>query len=91
MAASGMVQPASGGRRFAALGVALVLLALAVLPHAAWAAVRYDPGSDAEGGSLMTPTRGELLNRRFYFEIPHNPVGVLFMGERAALLDMCDL
>ncbi|KAL4444236.1 hypothetical protein ABPG75_011973 [Micractinium tetrahymenae] len=62
------------------LGVALLLLALALAPQRSWAAVRYDPDSDAEGGSLMTPTRGELLNRRFYFEIPHNPVGVLFMA-----------
>lgn len=70
--------------RSAALGVALALLVLAAAPQAARAAIRYDPDSDAEGGSLMTPTRGELLNRRFYYEIPHDPVGVLFMGEHAA-------
>ncbi|KAL4441477.1 hypothetical protein ABPG77_001981 [Micractinium sp. CCAP 211/92] len=79
-AASVSSPPAWHGRRSAALGFALALLVLAAAPHAARAALRYDPDSDAEGGSLMTPTRGELLSRRFYYEIPHDPVGVLFMA-----------
>ncbi len=89
-AASVASPPAWHGRRSAALGFALALLVLAAAPHAARAALRYDPDSDAEGGSLMTPTRGELLSRRFYYEIPHDPVGVLFMGKSAPEIKQLD-
>lgn len=48
--------------------------------RAAVAAGKYDPKTDAHGGSLLTPMRGRLLKRTFYWEIPHDPVGVLFMA-----------
>lgn len=69
----------------------LACLALGSAPLTARAAVKipdepssaaqtFDANTDEAGGSLMTPIRGELLGRTFYFEIPHNPVGVLFMA-----------
>lgn len=64
----------------ALLLVAVLALSLCAAPRPAWAAVKYDKDTDAGGGDLMTPQRGELMSRRYYFEIPHDPVGVLFMA-----------
>ncbi|EFN56834.1 hypothetical protein CHLNCDRAFT_144402 [Chlorella variabilis] len=63
----------------AALAV-VACLGLAAAPLAAHAAVKLGGDTDMEGSSLLTPTRGEVMGRTFYFEIPHNPVGVLFMA-----------
>lgn len=83
--------PAGGRLRPAAALALLACLALGSAPLTARAAVKipdepsaaaqtFDANTDEAGGSLMTPIRGELLGRTFYFEIPHNPVGVLFMA-----------
>lgn len=57
---------------------AVLLLAAALRPAAA--ALSYDSETDAYGGTLLTPTKGQLNSRRFYWEVPHEPVGVLFMA-----------
>ena len=62
----------------AACLAACVVLALA--PRGARAELKYGGLADAFGGPLMTPTAGELLKRKYWFEIPQNPVGVLFMA-----------
>lgn len=58
--------------------MAVCLAAAALAP--ARAALKYDSNTDAYGGTLLTPTKGTLDKRDFYFEIPHDPVGVLFMA-----------
>ena len=65
-----------GRHRWAALALAACLAAVAP----ARAALKYDSNTDAYGGPLLTPTKGHEEDRDFYFEIPHNPVGVLFMA-----------
>ncbi|PSC75566.1 hypothetical protein C2E20_1341 [Micractinium conductrix] len=44
------------------------------------AALKIDSGTDINRGDLMSPLRGELMNRKFYYEVPHDPVGVLVMA-----------
>ena len=64
-----------------AAAACLVLLAVeAPLARGAVKLDEFDPSTDARGGSLLTPQRGYLLNRTFYFEIPHEPVGVLLLA-----------
>ncbi len=63
---------------WAALALAACLAAAALAP--ARAALKYDGNTDAYGGTLLTPTKGTIDGRNYYFEIPHDPVGVLFMA-----------
>lgn len=79
------VMPPPSRRRHSALAwLALAAcVCLAASPVAVQGAVQvadYDPNTDAHGGSLLTPTRGRLLGRTFLWEIPRDPVGVLFMA-----------